>query len=61
MPLESHPNYRTIWNHYLISNNGTAPDWVFDKKDILLSADESKNYRWIKSLGEVPLFDGTSN
>lgn len=61
MPLESHPNYRTIWNHYLISNNGMAPDWVFDKTDILLSADELKNYRWIKSLGELPLSDGTSD
>lgn len=61
MPLESHPNYRTIWNHYLISNNGMAPTWVFDKTDILLSADEAKNYRWIKSLGELPLPDGTSD
>lgn len=61
MPLESHPNYRTIWNHYLISNNGMAPTWVFDKTNILLSAEEAKNYRWIKSLAEVPLPDGTSN
>ena len=38
-----------------------APSWVFDKTDILLSADELKNYRWIKSLGELPLPDGTSD
>ena len=62
MPLQAHPNYRTIWNHYLISCNGMSPSWVFDKTDTLIDTDQRKNYMWVKSLGEIPLqpnADGT--
>lgn len=55
MPLESHPNYRTIWNHYLASNNGMAPQWATDTTDVLISGEDRKHYMWIKSLGQLPM------
>lgn len=54
MPLESHKNYLTTWNHYLISTQGYAPAWASTAKDVLIPAADRGKFQWIKSLGEVP-------
>lgn len=55
IPLQQHPEYRTIWNHYLIANNGNCPSWITDKTDTLLTTADRANYQWVKSIGEVPV------
>ena len=57
MPLESHKNYRTNWNHYLAAAKGidSVPDWWETAKDSVLTHADSQKYAWIKSLGEVPV------
>lgn len=54
MPLESHENYLTRWNHYLISTQGYAPAWAFTAKDVLIPSADRPYFQWIKSLSEIP-------
>lgn len=54
MPLESRTGYRTIWNHYLFSNNQMAPIWTLQRTDVLLTPQQRQHYMWAKSLSELP-------
>lgn len=55
LPLERLDNYLTCWNHYLIGrNNSPLPSWAETTNQILISANDSKNYKWVKSISEIP-------
>lgn len=55
MPLEHHEKYLTNWNHYLIGKEGcSTPSFWQTAKNAILTGDNDKNYKWIKSLGERP-------
>ncbi|MBP5532156.1 MAG: hypothetical protein J6Y54_09050 [Lentisphaeria bacterium] len=58
-PLESHPDYRTKWNHYLFAAPDAALDsgdwlWHDTATDALLAAEDAKKFFWGKSLSECP-------
>lgn len=58
LPIESHPNYRTKWNHYLIAKNGyqtTVPQFYFSAKNTVTN---DENYKWVQDLSNIP--DGWS-
>ena len=57
MPLESHKNYLTNWNHYLAAAPGVddVPAWWETATDSVLSHADSQKYAWIKSPGETPV------
>lgn len=60
LALEMADDYLCNWNYYLIARGEYAtaaiPAWYNTAKDTFISAagDLSKNYRWIKSLSEIP-------
>lgn len=55
MPLESHSNYLAKWNHYLIAlGTDTVPNFWNTAKNTTLTSEESKTYKWIKSISEMP-------
>ena len=55
-PLEAHPAYRTMWNHYLFSASGvtTVPAWRATATDTLVPAADRENYAWGKCLADAP-------
>lgn len=57
LPLESHPKYRTCWNHFLAVAPGasTSPSWWKSATDTLLSSSDAQKYAWIKTAGEAPV------
>ncbi len=56
MPLESHPNYRANWNHYLAAAPGISvvPQWWNSATDTLLDIETQKSYCWCRSYSERP-------
>lgn len=54
LPLEANPNYRTKWNHYLLGKDEYAQTLPADYDDATDEIPISENYRWVKSLSEVP-------
>ncbi len=46
MPLESHPNYRANWNHYLAAAPGISvvPQWWNSATDTLLDIETQKSF-----------------
>ena len=57
MPLESHRNYRTNWNHFLASKPGVTavPNWWVTASDPLLTGNDAVKYAWIKGVSETPV------
>ena len=57
MPIESHPKYKTCWNHFLAVAPGasSSPSWWKSATDTLLSSSDAQKYAWIKSPGETPV------
>lgn len=56
MPLQSHKNYKTNWNYYLIAKDTkTTPSWWSTAKNTIISTADGKYYAWISSLAERPL------
>lgn len=55
-PLESHPGYRTRWNHCLFASPGTnaLPGWYATAVDTVIPAADAKKYRWGKTDAEAP-------
>lgn len=53
LPLESHPDYRTCWNHYLaaVSDITEKPAW-YETATTPFTGDS--NYRWIATLADLP-------
>lgn len=59
MPLEANPKYKANWNHYLVAAPGitAVPEWWETAKDTIII--DTQKYAWIKSLGELPVSNGT--
>ena len=57
VPIEKHEDYRAKWNHYLASSQTTpsVPAWWDTATNAILSGTDAKNYRWLKSLSELPV------
>jgi hypothetical protein len=56
IPLESHPNYKACWNHYLIGlGNVSLPVWWSTATTTLLPVAYRQWYMWISSISEIPL------
>ena len=56
IPLESHPSYKTCWNHYLLGlGNVTLPAWWSTATTTLLSVANRRYYMWVSSIAEIPL------
>lgn len=58
LPLESHPGYFTCWNYYLFGSpdvTDETPDWWEEATDTILTNQQSQNYAWGKSMGELPV------
>lgn len=57
LPLERLPNYLTSWNHYLISCSPDyiVPAWAIETKTVIVPESDRENFRWIKSISELPL------
>lgn len=60
LPIEKAPGYRTNWSYYLIGLGASAttrPSFWSSATDTFLnpSGEDIKNYRWVKTLSEVPL------
>lgn len=58
MPLEHHKDYRTHWNHYMIGLGDcafTLPIWYLDANTTIITGEDLKDYRWIKSISELPI------
>ena len=55
-PLESHPEYRTKWNHGLCAASGTTelPSWYEDATDTAIPAADVARYCWCRSASEIP-------
>ena len=55
-PLESHPGYRTRWNHCLCAAPGTSalPGWYSGAVDTLIPAADAGKYCWCRSAAEAP-------
>lgn len=52
MPLESHPDYRTNWNHYLAGKGvSNLPSWFASATNVAVP---DSRYRWVSSPSEVP-------
>jgi hypothetical protein len=58
-PLESHPKYRTRWNHNLCGAPGTGvlPAWYNDATDTTIPAADAARYCWCRHLAEIPRDD----
>ncbi len=56
LPLESHKDYKTNWNHYLAAAPGITaiPAWWATAKDTVISNTDAQKYRWVSSPGECP-------
>ena len=56
LPLESHPGYRTSWNHYLAAAPGIreVPSWWETATDAVVSEADAQRYRWVRSPTECP-------
>ena len=54
--LESHPDYRTRWNHRLCAAPGvvTLPDWYYTATTTLIPAAAAERYCWSSSASEPP-------
>ena len=54
LPLESHPDYRMCWNHYLVAAPGveSIPSWWESARESQIS--ESGRYVWVKDLASAP-------
>ena len=58
-PLESHPDYRTKWNHCLFAAAGTnsLPSWYAGAVNTLIPAADAKKYCWGRDPADAP-YDG---
>ena len=58
-PLESHPAYRTRWNHCLCASPGTSglPDWYENATDTRIPAADANKYCWCRSSADAPRDD----
>ena len=55
MPLESHPQYRMHWNHYLATTGDEmTPLWWNDATNAIIP-DNFEEFRWITSPDDLPL------
>lgn len=55
LPLEKAPSYKACWNNYLLGlGDVELPDWATTTSSTILSRADKQNYRWVKSLGEIP-------
>ena len=56
MPLETHPDYRANWNHFLAVAPGVtqAPSWWNSAEDTLLSEANAQKYCWCKDVSDAP-------
>ena len=60
MPLEHLDNYRANWNYYLIGRAEDqdavidTPEWWETAENIQIPIADRKDYRWVKSPGEIP-------
>lgn len=56
LPLETAKNYRTKWNHYLVAapKITAIPPGYDTTQTTEIGERIAKQYRWIKSLGEMP-------
>ena len=58
MPLETHPEYRVCWNHYLAALGAAAvPSWWADATSQIITGNDVKVYRWVSSPAELPYAD----
>lgn len=47
-PLKKHPDYRTNWDHALLTkNDAPLPDWWATATNVELSLNDMKKYRWV--------------
>ena len=55
-PLETHPNYRTRWNHCLCAAPGTTalPSWYANAVNTLIPAADAERYLWCRNSTEAP-------
>ena len=55
-PLEAHPDYRTMWNHYLFAASGitAVPAWRATATDTLIPAADREKYAWGRYLADAP-------
>ena len=55
-PLETHPNYRTRWNHCLCAAPGTTslPSWYSAAVNTLVPDADSGKYCWCRTPAEAP-------
>lgn len=55
IPLETHPQYRTFWNHELTAIKGVTaiPAWAYTATDTIIPVADMFTYQWI-ALGERP-------
>ncbi len=55
-PLESHPGYRTCWNHRLCAAPGvsTRPAWYESATDTAIPAADADRYCWCRTFAEPP-------
>lgn len=60
MPLESHPDYRAAWNHFLAASPSmqASPSWALERENTQLSIQEAECYAWIDAPGDVPTVGG---
>ena len=58
-PLETHPDYRTKWNHCLCAAPGTTalPAWYTQADDTLIPAADADKYCWCRTPYEAPYGD----
>lgn len=54
LALEKHPKYKYKWNHKLAQNGSSTPSFWKDAKDELMSAEEAKNFKWLKPGEKAP-------
>ena len=53
--LETHPEYRACWNHYLAAAGTTAvPEWWSTATNTVIPGSNHANYRWVRSEAELP-------
>ena len=56
-PLETHPDYRVCWDHYLattLAGTPAVPAFWETATDTRLSGTDWQQYRWVRSLSELP-------
>lgn len=54
-PLEDHPDYIMLWNHYLIGLGvNYAPQWALTATTPIIPVADREKYRWISFLSEMP-------